>query len=47
MKKKVCDGFQNFTKEEKEKKCQYCIERNKSLSEEKKQKLFEYRRNVI
>ena len=35
---------QNFTEEEKEKKRQYCCERNRIL-EDQKQKLNEYRRN--
>ena len=39
LQKKTCEIYQNFTKEEKGKR------RHKNLSEEKKQKLAEYRRN--
>ena len=44
MRKKAQGRYQNFTEEEKEKTSVY-REYNKNLSEERKQKLFEYRRN--
>ena len=39
--------YQNLSKEEEEKKQQYCRERYKNLSEDEKQKLAEYRKNII
>ena len=44
-KKNVRERYQNYTEEEKEKKPHYYCERSKTLSEEQKQKLVEYRRN--
>ena len=43
--KKVQGRYQNFTEEDKEKKCQYYCDSSKILSREQKQKLVEYRRN--
>ena len=44
LQKKVCERYQNLSKEEKQKKRQYGRERYKNLSEDEKQKLVEYRR---
>ena len=45
MRKKAPERYQNFTEEGKEKKRRYYREYNKNLSEERKQKLVEYKRN--
>ena len=39
--------YQSLSEEEKDKKRQHYHERNKILSEEQKQRLVEYRRNII
>ena len=44
LQKKVSKIYQNFSIEEKKKKQQYGHERYKNLSEDKKQKLDEYRK---
>ena len=41
--KKAGKGYQNLSKEEKEKMLQYGRQRYKNLTEDKKQKLVEYR----
>ena len=38
--------YQGFSEEEKNKKWQYCHKWNKNLSEDKKQKLVEYTKNI-
>ena len=45
--KKACEGYQSFSKEEKEKKWQYGHEWYKNLSEDEKQKLVEYRKKML
>ena len=42
MKKKACKRYQNFSRDEKEKKQQYGCEPYKNLSKDEKQKLVEY-----
>ena len=44
LQKKVCERYQNLSKEKKEKKRQHGCEHNKNLSEDEKQKLVEYRK---
>ena len=43
----ACEGYQNLSKAEKEKKWQYGCERCKSLSEDKKNKLLIIEKNII
>ena len=45
--KKVCERYQNLSKEEKDKKQQNGCERCKNLPENEKQKLFKYGKNII
>ena len=46
-KKKICEKYWNLSKEEQEKKKQYCCECYKNLSEDEKQKLVDYRKNTV
>ena len=45
--KKTCERYQNLFKEEKEKKQQYGHELYKKLSEDEKQNLIEYTKNIM
>ena len=45
--KKARERYQNLSKEVKEKKWQYGCEQYKDLPEDEKQKLVEYRQNII
>ena len=48
LQKKACERSQNLSKEKKEKKTAiWFFECYKNLSEDEKQKLFEYRKNII
>ena len=47
LRKKACERYQNLSKEEKQKKQLCGHECYKSLSEDEKNKLFEYRKNII
>ena len=47
QKKKARERYQNLSKEEKDKKCQYGREWYKNLTEDEKQELVEYRKNIV
>ena len=42
LSKKARERYQNFSEEEKDKKCQYARERYRNLSEEEKEKKHQY-----